>query len=57
VDALGLEDRAGCLRQRALELFRRAAREERVSAERVPGLITYLYRSRHDARARFQQAT
>jgi hypothetical protein len=43
--------------QRALELFRRAAREERVSEELVRGLITYLYRSRHDARARFQQAT
>jgi tetratricopeptide (TPR) repeat protein len=43
--------------QRALELFRRAAREERVSAELMRGLITYLYRSRHDARARFQQAT
>jgi tetratricopeptide (TPR) repeat protein/transcriptional regulator with XRE-family HTH domain len=43
--------------QRALELFRRAASEERVSAELVRGLITYLYRSRHDARARFQQAT
>ena len=43
--------------QRALELFRRAAREERVSGELVRGLITYLYRSRHDARARFQRST
>ena len=35
--------------QHALELFRRAAEEERVSAELLRGVVTYLYRSRHDA--------
>jgi tetratricopeptide (TPR) repeat protein len=41
--------------RQALELFRRAAEEERVSAELVRGVVTYLYRSRHDARVRFQR--
>jgi tetratricopeptide (TPR) repeat protein len=39
--------------RRALELFRRAAEEERISAELVHGLVTFLYRSRHDARIRY----
>jgi transcriptional regulator with XRE-family HTH domain len=42
--------------RRALELFRRAAEEQRVSAELVRGVVTYLYRSRHDARVRFEAA-
>jgi tetratricopeptide (TPR) repeat protein len=41
--------------RRALELFRRAAEEERASAELVRGVVTYLYRSRHDARVRFRR--
>jgi tetratricopeptide (TPR) repeat protein len=41
--------------RQALELFRRAAEEERVSAQLVRGVVTYLYRSRHDARVRFQR--
>jgi tetratricopeptide (TPR) repeat protein len=41
--------------RQALELFRRAAEEERVSAELVRGVLAYLYRSRHDARIRFQR--
>jgi transcriptional regulator with XRE-family HTH domain len=40
----------------ALELFRRAAEEEKVSAELVRGVVTYLYRSRHNARVRFEAA-
>jgi transcriptional regulator with XRE-family HTH domain/tetratricopeptide (TPR) repeat protein len=40
----------------ALELFRRAAEEQRVSAKLVRGVVTYLYRSRHDARVRFEAA-
>jgi transcriptional regulator with XRE-family HTH domain len=42
--------------RRALELFRRAAEEDRVSAELLRGVVTYLYRSRHDARVRFEAA-
>jgi tetratricopeptide (TPR) repeat protein len=42
--------------QRALALFRRAADQERVSAELVRGVVTYLYRSRHDARLRYGAA-
>lgn len=42
--------------QRALALFRRAADRERVSAELVRGVVTYLYRSRHDARLRYEAA-
>jgi transcriptional regulator with XRE-family HTH domain len=42
--------------QRALDLFRQAAEEERVSAELVRGVITYLYRSRHDSQARYEAA-
>ena len=42
--------------QQALELFRRAAEEERITAELVHGVVTYLYRSRHDARVRFEAA-
>jgi transcriptional regulator with XRE-family HTH domain len=42
--------------RQALELFRHAAEEERVSAELVRGVVTYLYRSRHDARVRFEVA-
>jgi tetratricopeptide (TPR) repeat protein len=41
--------------RQALELFRRAAEEERVSAQLVRGVVTYLYRSRHDARVRYQR--
>jgi tetratricopeptide (TPR) repeat protein len=39
--------------RQALDLFRRAAEEESVSAELVRGVLTYLCRSRHDAQARF----
>jgi tetratricopeptide (TPR) repeat protein len=42
--------------RQALELFRRAAEEERVSAQLVRGVVTYLYRSRHDARVRYEAA-
>jgi transcriptional regulator with XRE-family HTH domain len=42
--------------RQALELFRRAAEEERVSAELVHTFVTYLYRSRHDARVRYEAA-
>jgi tetratricopeptide (TPR) repeat protein len=42
--------------QQALALFRRAAEEERVSAELVHGVVTYLYRSRHDAHVRYEAA-
>ncbi|MBV8201172.1 MAG: hypothetical protein JOZ15_11170, partial [Acidobacteria bacterium] len=41
--------------QHALDLFQRAAEEERVSAELVRGVVTYLYQSRHDARVRFHR--
>jgi tetratricopeptide (TPR) repeat protein len=43
--------------RQALALFRRAAEEETVSAELVRGVLAYLYRSRHDAQARFQRPT
>jgi transcriptional regulator with XRE-family HTH domain len=42
--------------RRALALFRRAAEEERVSAELVRGVLTYLYRSRYDAQVRYGAA-
>ncbi len=42
--------------RQALELFRRAAEEERVTAGLVRGILTYLCRSRHDARVRFGSA-
>jgi tetratricopeptide (TPR) repeat protein len=41
--------------RRALELFRRAAEEERISAELVHGVVAFLYRSRHDARVRYRR--
>jgi hypothetical protein len=37
--------------RRALDLFRRAAEWERVTAELAHQIVAYLYRSRHDARA------
>jgi transcriptional regulator with XRE-family HTH domain len=42
--------------QRALELFRRAAEEERASPELVRPIVAYLYRARHDPRLRFEEA-
>jgi transcriptional regulator with XRE-family HTH domain len=42
--------------RRALELFRRAAEEERASPELVRPIVAYLYRARHDPRLRFQEA-
>jgi transcriptional regulator with XRE-family HTH domain/tetratricopeptide (TPR) repeat protein len=42
--------------RQALALFRQAAEEERVSAELVCGVVTYLYRSRYDARVRYKAA-
>jgi tetratricopeptide (TPR) repeat protein len=39
--------------RRALELFRQATEEERVSAELVRQILGYLYRSRHDADSRY----
>jgi hypothetical protein len=42
--------------RQALELFRRAAEEEKLTAELVRGVVTYLYRSRYDARVRFEAA-
>jgi tetratricopeptide (TPR) repeat protein/DNA-binding XRE family transcriptional regulator len=39
--------------RQALELFRRAAEEERATAELVRRVVAYLYRSRHDARVRY----
>jgi transcriptional regulator with XRE-family HTH domain len=42
--------------RQALELFRRAAEEERVTAEMVRGVVTYLHRSRYDAGARYEAA-
>jgi tetratricopeptide (TPR) repeat protein/DNA-binding XRE family transcriptional regulator len=41
--------------RQALELFRRAAEEERITVELVHGVVTYLYRSRHDARVRYRR--
>jgi tetratricopeptide (TPR) repeat protein len=41
--------------QRALELFRRAAEEERVSVELVRSVLAYLQRARHDPQLRFQE--
>jgi hypothetical protein len=41
----------------SLDLFRRAAEEGRVSAELVRTVVTYLYRSRHDARVRFHRSS
>ncbi len=42
--------------RRALALFSQAADEERVSAELVQRVVTYLYRSRYDARVRYEAA-
>ena len=42
--------------QRALDLFRRAAEEERASAELVRSVVAYLYRARHDPHLRFEAA-
>jgi transcriptional regulator with XRE-family HTH domain len=42
--------------QRALDLFCRAAEEERASAEQLRGLLAYLYRARHDPLLRFETA-
>jgi transcriptional regulator with XRE-family HTH domain/tetratricopeptide (TPR) repeat protein len=41
--------------QRALELFRRAAEEERVSVELVRSVLVYLQRARHDPQLRYQE--
>jgi hypothetical protein len=41
--------------QKALDLFRRAAEEERITAELVRGVVTFLCRSRHDARVRYHR--
>jgi transcriptional regulator with XRE-family HTH domain len=40
--------------QRALELFRRAVEDERLTVELVRAVIVYLYRARHDPRLRFE---
>ena len=40
--------------RRALELFRRAVEDERVTIELVRAVIVYLYRARHDPRLRFE---
>ena len=42
--------------QRALDLFREAAEEERASAELVRSVVAYLYRARHDPHLRFDAA-
>jgi transcriptional regulator with XRE-family HTH domain/tetratricopeptide (TPR) repeat protein len=42
--------------QRALALFCRAAKDERVSAELMRGLLAYLYRARHNPQLRFEAA-
>jgi hypothetical protein len=39
----------------ALELFHRAAEEERAGAELLRSILAYLNRSRHDARVHFQR--
>jgi transcriptional regulator with XRE-family HTH domain len=39
--------------RRALEVFRRAAEEERVTVDLIRRIIVYLYRARHDPRLRF----
>jgi transcriptional regulator with XRE-family HTH domain len=41
--------------QRALELFRQAAEEERVSVELVRSVLVYLQRARHDPQLRYQE--
>jgi hypothetical protein len=43
--------------RRALEVFRRAADEERATAELVRRVIVYLYRARNDPRLRFTELT
>jgi transcriptional regulator with XRE-family HTH domain len=48
-DAQGIHREA----RRALALCRRAAEEERLSAELLRGAIAYLYRARHDPQLRF----
>ncbi|HEV3074645.1 MAG TPA: helix-turn-helix domain-containing protein [Thermoanaerobaculia bacterium] len=42
--------------RRALELFRRAAEAERLTAELVRAVIVYLYRARQDPRLRFERS-
>jgi hypothetical protein len=42
--------------QRALELFCRAAEEDRASAEQLRGLLAYLYRAQHNPQLRFDEA-
>jgi transcriptional regulator with XRE-family HTH domain len=42
--------------RQALTLFRQAAEQERATVELVHAVVTYLYRSRHDARVRFHAA-
>ncbi|HLX06437.1 MAG TPA: hypothetical protein VKY89_01105 [Thermoanaerobaculia bacterium] len=42
--------------RRALELFRRAAEEERVSVEQIRGLLAYLERARRDRTLRYREA-
>jgi tetratricopeptide (TPR) repeat protein len=42
--------------RRALELFCRAAEEERATAELLRRVVAYLYRARHDPRLRFETA-
>jgi len=40
--------------QRALELFRRAVEDEKLTIELVRAVVVYLYRARHDPRLRFE---
>jgi transcriptional regulator with XRE-family HTH domain len=42
--------------QRALDLFREAAEEDRAGAELVRSVVAYLYRARHDPHLRFDAA-
>jgi transcriptional regulator with XRE-family HTH domain len=42
--------------RRALELFRRAAEEDRFSVQLARSVVTYLYRARHDPGLRFEAA-
>jgi transcriptional regulator with XRE-family HTH domain len=42
--------------RRALEVFRRAAEDERVTVDLIRRVIIYLYRARHDPRLRFSAA-
>ena len=40
--------------RRALELFRRAALQDRATAQLLRAVVSYLYRARHDPRLRFE---